>query len=1079
MKIFKSILSLLLVLIISSCNVAISSSSSLTSSQSTSTQSLTNVTSIELSSTSSLNQFIGLTSMVTVSARLNQSASQNTPIEWFVDDIKSITQTGLVFEFFPNQVKTYSIQAKSGNVASNVISITVGLPKFSINNIQALTNNQISIRGDSGISFTIPGLSISTSSNYNLANQTYILNLLTPMIQGTTYSVTANKAGFDSVTVPFTYETRRLSVGNIFYRGLKLVPNADGAYEIQKPFAGAPSQNYTLSLIQTNLEGTNVPISIITNVPAGATPVAPYQTTISIQKGVNITKDYTLTTSTEPGLYVHNVSVNNVNLVVRVLVSNPVAELVLSTPVIFDAAATSTGGTPMSNPFAVDAEGELVKKDIKVNSAGQYVVTRPYNGRPFELTFTLTANNFSTPLGFPQGSNPYNIIAALSGPSGGVMYYRSTVNTLTTTFPFRETTGNSYRVSQYIDSKTALGTYNYNFTATGFNLNITRNIVIVVKELAPEITPIIEYNGEELDANSDGSFTIIKPLGSNTLDMSIAAKISNYESPLASGFTGGSGTTTLYNTNGLRYLLDTRITYSGPLSSITPLVTKLAIELDAESASTGTAVSQTNPTVNYTLYYGEGATREIDLLALRDAVTYTASNNIFDNLKTISALTFPGIHTYTVQIGALSKSFIFRVIEASPAINLNDESIKYGPETAESEENVTFKKEDGKYYVDGKGKFIKIDVLPFGMPTGEYPYTFTKLTPSGSFQSSSNNVNLTLKSGEDYDGTLTFPDSPSAGYEMEVNELLSEEGEYVYSFTINNIFREIRIVVLASPQLKVDSVTLNELPLERFNNIYYINHSTSARYIEFVLTPINIENTYKYIMNKTGEFPTGSALTSELKDLVIVDGKMIIGVNLPARAGGSVSAQETHTYLIAVYKGTVQIGTITRVVIISQPVSTTVFFNTNGGTPIVPLTQFVGSKIASLSSTRAGYGSLTWHTTPLLNSAVTIGTASGDYSIPEADATLFAKWVPNNNTVVFNANYPDETGTESGSMANQTIATDAAAALRTNAFAKVGFVFTEWNTAADGSGTSFLDEASYTMGPLTSYTLYAQWEEEE
>jgi hypothetical protein len=986
MKIFKSILSIMLVLIIASCNVSPSSTSSISSSTTISNQVTTGVTSIEISSTSSLTQFIGLTSRVNVTAKLNANASSSTSIEWYVDNVRSITQNGLAFEFFPTEVKTYQIQAKVGGTSSNVLSVSVGLPKFNLVAVEAVANNQISVRADVGISFAVSGLSVASSSNYNLATQTYTLNLLSPMIQGTTYNITASKPGFESTVFPLLYETRRLTVGSVLYRGQRVVANADGAFEIQKPFAGAAPQNYTLSLIQTNLEGTAVPFSIITNVPSGATAVAPVQTTLSIQRGINITRDYTLTNTTEPGLYIHNVTVNNVNLAVRIVVSNALPSLTLTTPFVYDVAATTGGGTALSTPFAVDSEGETIKKVIKPNAAGQYVITRPYNGSAFEFTFVLTADNFPTPLGFPAGANPYNIIAALSGPSGGVMSYAQTVNNLATTYPFSLTTGNAYRISQYVDNRTTLGTYTYNFNATGNNLNISRTIVVVVREFEPTIEPVITYAGQTLKANSDGSFTIFKPLGTNTLNMGISVKISNYESPLASSFVGGSGVSTLYSDgSALRYLLDTRISYSGPLSSVTALVTKMALELG--SSSVDTTVRAQNGTVDFNRYFGSAASETINLVALRDVDTYTiaSATNIFDAMKTISATTFPGVHTYTVQIGPLSRAFIFRVVEPTPLILTRANVVQYGPNGSESENNVKYVEAEDRYYVNGKGGDLKINILPFGMITDNYAYTYTRLTPSGSFQSSTNIVALTLKTGGAYDGTLDLPNS-GPGSEMKVDETLIEEGEYAYTFIINGITKTIRVIVLAAPQLRVDAVTFNDVPVREFNKRYFVNHSTSSRYLEVELTAINVENTYKYILNDTGVLPVGSALTSALQELVIIDGKMVIGITVPS---SSATTEVVSTYLIALYKGSVQIGAISKVVVVSQPLSSTIFFATDGGTAVAPINQFVGTSVAKPADpTKSGFPTITWHRNPNLTDTAVVFP----YTMPSSDTILYAKW---------------------------------------------------------------------------------------
>jgi hypothetical protein len=655
---------------------------------------------------------------------------------------------------------------------------------------------------------------------------------------------------------------------------------------------------------------------------------------------------------------------------------------------VFDVAATNGGGSAMSAPFALDAEGDTIKKTITPNAAGQYVITRPYNGSAFELTFILTADNFPTPLGFPSGANPYNIIAALSGPSGGVMYYGSTVNALTTSYPFRETTGNSYRVSQYIDNKTSVGTYTYSFTAAGYNLNISRNIVVVVREFEPTIEPVITYGGQTLKANSDGSFTIFKPLATNTLNMGINVKISNYESPLASSFVGGSGLTTLYSDgSALRYLLDTRMSYSGPLSSVTPLVTKMAIELG--SSSTDTVVTAQNGSVNFNRYFGTAASKTIDLVAIHDTATYTdaSGTNIFDAMKTITATTFPGLHTYTVEIGPLSRTFIFRVVESAPLITIRANVVQYGPNGSESENNVTYKEDEDRYYVNGKGGDLKINILPFGMITDSYPYTYTRLTPSGSFQSSTNIVALTLKTGQNYDGTLNLPGiGEGPGSEMRVDDRLTEEGEYVYTFIINGITKTIRVIVLAAPQLRVEAVTFNDVPVREFNNRYFVNHSTSSRYLEVELTAINVENTYKYILNDTGVLPVGSALTSALQELVIIDGKMVIGITVPS---SSATTEVVSTYLIALYKGSVQIGAISKVVVVSQPLSSTIFFATDGGTAVAPINQFVGTSVAKPADpTKSGFPTITWHRNPNLTDTAVVFP----YTMPSSDTILYAKW---------------------------------------------------------------------------------------
>ena len=71
-------------------------------------------------------------------------------------------------------------------------------------------------------------------------------------------------------------------------------------------------------------------------------------------------------------------------------------------------------------------------------------------------------------------------------------------------------------------------------------------------------------------------------------------------------------------------------------------------------------------------------------------------------------------------------------------------------------------------------------------------------------------------------------------------------------------------------------------------------------------------------------------------------------------------------------------------------------------------------------------------------------------------------------TLTFNAN----AGT--GDLAAQTFEAGVSQALAANAFTRFGYAFVGWNTASDGSGTSYTDKQSITISQ--DITLYAQWE---
>ena len=120
-------------------------------------------------------------------------------------------------------------------------------------------------------------------------------------------------------------------------------------------------------------------------------------------------------------------------------------------------------------------------------------------------------------------------------------------------------------------------------------------------------------------------------------------------------------------------------------------------------------------------------------------------------------------------------------------------------------------------------------------------------------------------------------------------------------------------------------------------------------------------------------------------------------------------------------------------------------------------------KIIFQSPTKAGYSFEGWYKDSQFKNAIT--------EIPSGSTgnlVIFAKWKPNANKVVFNANG----GT--GTMSEMIIATDASAILTKNAFTRVGYVFAGWATSSNGN-VVYSDNATYTMGPNASYTLYAKW----
>lgn len=115
----------------------------------------------------------------------------------------------------------------------------------------------------------------------------------------------------------------------------------------------------------------------------------------------------------------------------------------------------------------------------------------------------------------------------------------------------------------------------------------------------------------------------------------------------------------------------------------------------------------------------------------------------------------------------------------------------------------------------------------------------------------------------------------------------------------------------------------------------------------------------------------------------------------------------------------------------------------------------MSSQTKYYTGTRGSSGSVTVGVSP--NSNLSSGVDVTSASIPAA--TYSVKYKGN--------------GAGGGSTATQTKTYGDSLTLRANGFTRSGYVFTGWNTAADGSGTAYAERATYSAN--RALTLYAQW----
>ena len=157
-----------------------------------------------------------------------------------------------------------------------------------------------------------------------------------------------------------------------------------------------------------------------------------------------------------------------------------------------------------------------------------------------------------------------------------------------------------------------------------------------------------------------------------------------------------------------------------------------------------------------------------------------------------------------------------------------------------------------------------------------------------------------------------------------------------------------------------------------------------------------------------------------------------------------------------------------------SPITYTIAYNgngsTGGSTASASHTYNVAKALTANGFTKLGHSFTGWNTAANgSGTAYSNGQSVTNLSATQgATVTLYAQWSVNTYPVTFNANG----GT--GSMTPQNIVFGQTAALSSNAFGRVGHSFANWNTAANGSGTTYANGASYTMN-TEGATLYAQW----
>ena len=153
------------------------------------------------------------------------------------------------------------------------------------------------------------------------------------------------------------------------------------------------------------------------------------------------------------------------------------------------------------------------------------------------------------------------------------------------------------------------------------------------------------------------------------------------------------------------------------------------------------------------------------------------------------------------------------------------------------------------------------------------------------------------------------------------------------------------------------------------------------------------------------------------------------------------------------------------------PNTYTITYNGNGSTGGTVPAVTTGNGAVTLRTNsgtlvKAGYTFAGWNT--LANGTGTSYSAGAAYTLG-GDVTLYAEWTLNTYTIT----YAPNSATGGTSPADTTGNGTVTLASNSGTLTRVGYTFTGWNSAANGTGTHYATGASYSL--TGNVTLYAEW----
>jgi len=170
------------------------------------------------------------------------------------------------------------------------------------------------------------------------------------------------------------------------------------------------------------------------------------------------------------------------------------------------------------------------------------------------------------------------------------------------------------------------------------------------------------------------------------------------------------------------------------------------------------------------------------------------------------------------------------------------------------------------------------------------------------------------------------------------------------------------------------------------------------------------------------------------------------------------------------------IGVLIPIAASATGFSVVTFDENDSGSDTVASSQTASSSEAltsfsalSPSFSKSGYTFFDWNTA--INGSGTSYANGATYSFA-SDLALYAQWTSGFNSVTFSENDNPSDTTVADQTDNVTTNLTSFSSLSPS-FARTGYTFSNWNTNANGAGTTYADGASYNF--LNDLNLYAQW----